>query len=56
MKVFITEKGSKIKANNWSEGQEIECHENIGKHFIENGIAVASLEEKPKDKEKPKKK
>lgn len=28
-----------MKSNNWIEGQEIECHENIGNYFIEKGIA-----------------
>lgn len=40
MKVIITEKGSKMKTNNWIIGQEIDCHENIGHHFIELGIAT----------------
>lgn len=39
MKVIVTEKGAKMKSNNWIEGQEIECHENIGNYFIEKGIA-----------------
>lgn len=57
MKLFVTEKGAKMKSNKWIEGQEIECHENIGNLFITKGIAVASLEpkkDKEEDKDKPK--
>lgn len=40
MKVIVTKKGSEMKSNKWDEGQEIDCHENIAKLFIERGIAV----------------
>jgi len=45
-KVIITAKGSKMPTNSWAEGQEIECHDNIAKLFIERGIAID-----PKNKE-----
>lgn len=40
MKVIITKKGTELKTNRWVVGQEIECHENIGKKFIERGLAI----------------
>lgn len=39
MKVIITKLGASLPSNDWEEGQEIECHENLAAHFIETGIA-----------------
>ena len=29
-----------MNPNDWIEGQEIDCHENIGNMFIKDGIAI----------------
>lgn len=39
-KVIITEKGASLKSNKWKEGQEVLCHANIAKVFIERGFAL----------------
>ncbi|MES2382463.1 MAG: hypothetical protein V4538_15555 [Bacteroidota bacterium] len=40
MKVIITKQGAALECNHWTEGQEIDCHENVGNHFIDQGYAV----------------
>jgi len=54
MKVIVTKQGSEMKTNNWKEGQEIECHENLAKDFIKRGIAI-DPNEVVKEVEEPKK-
>lgn len=60
-KVIITAKGASMKSNNWTEGQEVECHENLASLFIERGIAVKERQitevkiEEPKRKKEKKK-
>lgn len=39
-KVIVTAKGAALKCNHWSEGEVIECHENVANHFIEIGFAA----------------
>lgn len=52
-KVIITAKGASLKTNNWEEGQEINCHENLATDFIERGLATDpdAVKEEPKAKE-----
>jgi hypothetical protein len=42
-----------LKCNKWVEGQEISCHENLAKNFIERGLCS---EEKQETKVKTSKK
>ena len=53
MKVIITKKGTELRTNKWIEGQEIECHENIGKKFIERGLAIDPNSEIKQEENKP---
>ena len=48
-KLIVTKKGSEVKGNDWKEGQEITCHENIAKLFIKNGWAKLEGAEEPKE-------
>lgn len=46
-----------MNSNDWIEGQEIDCHENLAKMFIEDGIAsdpneIIQVIEQPKTKKK----
>jgi hypothetical protein len=46
VKLFVTKKGSELKTNNWKEGQEIECHENLANDFLKNGLVQEQKEVK----------
>lgn len=48
-KLIVTKKGSEVKGNDWKEGQEITCHENIAELFVKNGWAKSSDGEETKD-------
>ncbi len=54
MKVIVTKKGAELACNDWEEGQEITCHENIGNHFIEVGYATEPGKEAKTDSEEVK--
>jgi hypothetical protein len=57
-KLIVTKKGADLKHNDWIEGQEITCHENLAEMFKENGFCVDLNEEKINTSEnegKPKK-